>query len=151
MSESFQIIFNSQGSNVLNNTNRNAVQYNVNWGSVLPQRYKKFKCNFTFRQLNYNGFFSDNGFASMDIGRINVYDGNSMSYNLGRLTPVYYSVNQVYYESTNNNNNEIWIDYPTNNIFTITLNSFSNVPMVNMPHYCLILNLVGIEDDDIPK
>jgi len=151
MSESFQIIFNSQGSNVLNNTNKNAVVYNVNWGGFLPQRYKKFKCNFTFRSLNYNGFFTDNGFVTINIGRTNVYDGNSMSYNLGRITPGYYSANQVYYEATLNDNIETWIDYPTNNIITITLNSFSNVALSNMQHYCLILNLVGIKDDDLPK
>ena len=151
MSESFQIIFNSQGSNVLSNTNRNAIVYNVNWGGFLPRRYKKFKCKFTFRSLNYVGFFTDNGFVTMNIGRTNVYDGNSMSYNLGRITPGYYSANQVYYEATLNDNIEIWIDYPTNNIITITLNSFSNTPLPNMPHYCLILNLTGIKDDDLPK
>ena len=35
MAEAFQLIFNSQGSNVLNNGNINAVVYNVNWGCLL--------------------------------------------------------------------------------------------------------------------
>ena len=67
MSESFQISFNSQGSNVLSNSNRNAVVYNVNWGGFLPRRYKKIKCKFTFRSLNYGGFFTDNGFVTLNI------------------------------------------------------------------------------------
>jgi hypothetical protein len=43
MSEAFQVIFNSQGANVVNNTSLNAVVYNVNWGAFLPKKYKKFQ------------------------------------------------------------------------------------------------------------
>ena len=55
MSEAFQVIFNSQGSNIVNNTNLSAVVYNVNWGAFLPKKYKKIQCQFVFKAQNYNG------------------------------------------------------------------------------------------------
>ena len=151
MSEAFQVIFNSQGSNVINNTNLNAVQYNVNWTAFLPLKYKKFHCQFIFKSVNYNGALTDNGFVNMNIGRVNIFDGNSMSYNMGIIYPVYLSANVSFYNSTNNDNNDFWIDYPVNNTVTITLLNFAGNNIGNMPHYCLMLNLIGIKDDDLPK
>ena len=150
MSESFQIIFNSQGSNVLSNTNRNAVRYDVNWGAFLPKRYKKFKVEFIFKSANFAGGLSDNGFVNMNLGRMNIYNGNSMSYNMGIIYPVW--CNAVsFYNASISDNNDIWMDYPTNNIVTISLLNFAGNNIGNMPHYCLMLNLIGIKDDDIPK
>ena len=51
--ERFLILFNSQGSNVVDNSNLNNVVYNVNWGAFLPQKYKKFRCQFVFKYINY--------------------------------------------------------------------------------------------------
>ncbi len=45
-----------------------------------------------------------------------------MTYNLGVIYPVVTSANSSYYNSTNNDNNDFWIDYPTNNMVTLTLN-----------------------------
>ncbi len=39
MSESFQVIFNNQGANVINAANINAIQYNVSWGTFLPTKF----------------------------------------------------------------------------------------------------------------
>ena len=78
MSEAYSVIFNSQGSNVLNRVNLNAVVYNVNWGAFLPKRFKKFRCQFIFKSLNITGstiLLIDNGFVNMNICRVNVYDG----------------------------------------------------------------------------
>ena len=145
MSEAFQVIFNSQGSNVINNTNLNAVQYNVNWTAFLPSKYKKFHCQFVFKSVNYAGALVDNGFVNLNLGRVNVSDGLTMSTNLGIVYPVYLSANVSYYNSTNNDNNDFWIDYPTNRTPTITLRTFAGVNMANMQNYTLILNLIGIE------
>jgi hypothetical protein len=54
-----------------------------------------------------------------------------------------------FYNSTNNDNNDFWIDYPVNNNITLTLNTFAGTAMANMPHYTLMLNLIGVEDQDI--
>ncbi len=150
MPESFQVIFNSRGANVINAGNLNAVQYNVNWGAFLPTKFKKFHCQFIFKSENYAGVLINNGFVNLNCGRVNVYDGTSMTYNLGVIYPVVTSANSSYYNSTNNDNNDFWIDYPTNNMVTITLNQFNNATaMANMPNYVLMMNMMGVDDDDL--
>jgi len=154
MAEAFQVIFNSQGSNVLNNGNINAVVYNVNWGAFLPKKYKKFHCQFVFKSINVIGAAQaaalvDNGFVSMNIGRLSVYDGLQMSTNLGIIYPVFSNANSSFYNSTNNDNNDFWIDYPINNTVTVTIKTFAGGNMAGLPHYVLMLNLIGITDDDL--
>ncbi len=150
MPESFQVIFNSRGANVINAANLNAVQYNVNWGAFLPTKFKKFHCQFIFKSENFAGVLTNNGFVNLNCGRVNVYDGHVMSYNLGIIYPVVTSANSSYYNSTNNDNNDFWIDYPTNNMVTLTLNQFDNATaMANMPNYVLMMNLMGVDDDDL--
>jgi len=154
MPEAFQVIFNSQGSNVLTPTatpaNRASITYYVNWGAFLPKKYKKFHCQFVFKSQNYAGNLTDNGFVNMNIGRVSVFDGQQMSTNLGIVYPVILVANtNSYYSSTNNDNNDFWIDYPINNSVTVTLNTFGGqTAMTFMPHYVIMLNLIGIEDED---
>ena len=149
MPEAFQVVFNSQGSNVQTNTNRNAVVYNVNWGAILPKKYKKFHCQFVFKSINYACALTDNGFVNMNIGRISVFDGLQMSTSLGIIYPVILNAGNSFYNSTNNDNNDFWIDYPVNNNITITLNTFAGAAMGNMPHYVLMLNLIGVDDAEL--
>jgi hypothetical protein len=86
----------------------------------------------------------------MNIGRVSVFDGQQMSTNLGIVYPVILVANaNSYYSSTNNDNNDFWIDYPINNTVTVTLNTFAGTPMAQMPHYVIMMNLVGIEDHEI--
>jgi hypothetical protein len=147
--ESFNVIFNSQGSNVQNNSNKSAVVYNVNWAAILPKKYKKFKSKFTMKGYNINAILTDHGFANINVGRTNVYDGNSMTNNMGMIFPNYFTTSTTYYAATNNDNNDFWIDYPVNNIVTLSFVSVTGALMANMQHYILILNLIGIKDDDI--
>ena len=156
MPEAFQLIFNSQGSNVINKDangnilNINAVVYNVNWTAFLPKKYKKFHCQFVFKSQNYGGNLTDNGFLNMNIGRVSVFDGQQMTTNLGIVYPVVLVANAIsYYSSTNNDNNDFWIDYPINNTVTLTLNTFGGTVMRNMPHYVVMLNLIGIDDEEV--
>ena len=156
MPEAFQVIFNSQGSNVLTPTatavNRTNIMYNVNWGAFLPKKYKKFHCQFVFKSLSYPSNLIDNGFVNMNIGRVSVFDGQQMSTNLGIVYPVILVANTLsFYSSTNNDNNDFWIDYPINNTVTVTLNTFAGQAMLNMPHYVIMLNLIGIDDEDTKK
>ena len=159
MPEAFQVIFNSQGSNVLNKdaagvvANINAVVYNVNWSAFLPKKYKKFNCQFVFKSQNFaNLSVTDNGFLNMNLGRVSVFDGQQMTTNLGIVYPVNLSASSNgvgYYSSTNDDNNDFWIDYPLNNTVTLTLNTFAGGIMRSMPHYVVLLKLIGIDDDEV--
>jgi len=85
----------------------------------------------------------------MNIGRVNIYDGQQMSTNLGIVYPVILvSGSYSFYCSTNNDNNDFWIDYPVQTQITITLKTFAGVAMANMKHYVLMLNSIGIEPDE---
>ncbi len=149
MPESFLVLFNSQGSNVIDNTNKNKVIYEVDWEAFLPKKFKKFHCQFVFKSMNSGTQLTNNGFVNMNLGKMNTSDGNSQTSNLGIIYPAVCN-NQYYYCSTNNDNNDFWISYPTNRQVTIILNQFDNTTaMANMPHYCLYLSLIGIPDEEI--
>ena len=157
MSESFLVVFNSQGSNVISNANRNSITYNVNWGAFLPKKFKKFHCQFVFKSANLssvNGtILTDNGFVNMTLGKVNVYDGNTMTSNLGIVYPVVLNYTATicnsFYNSTNNDNNDFWISYPATQQVTLNLNTFAGTPIGNMPHYVLYLSLIGLTDDQL--
>ena len=155
--ESYLLILNSQGSNVLDNTNRNGVLYDVNWSTFLPKKYKKFHCQFVFKSQTYINAtasvdqLTNNGFLNLNCGRKNIYDGSQMSNNIGIICPVVLNPYNSFYSSTNSDNNEFWMDYPTSNQITVNLNTFSGTAMANMPHYCIYLSLVGIPEEQIDK
>lgn len=153
MPDSYLVIFNSQGQNVLNATSLTSVIYNVNWTSFLPKKYKTFKCNFIFKSLNANSILTDNGFVNINTGPINVFSGDQMTSNLGIIYPVITNTTsgnlRSYYNSTNNDNNDFTMSYPINNQITLSLKTFAGADMGNMPHYTLILSLVGVDDDKL--
>ena len=86
--EKFLILFNSQGGNVVNNSNLNSVTYDVDWAAFLPSKYKKFKCNFVFKSIAQSGLITTNGIVNMNMGKQEIYDGNSPSYNIGSIIPI---------------------------------------------------------------
>lgn len=155
--ETYQVIFNSQGSNLLslNNTApaRAAISYDINWEAIIPRnKYNKFRCRFIFKSTQYagggnNGLLADFGFVNMNLGRVNIYDGAQQSQNLGIIYPVITNTvaaqQRSYYNCDNGDNNEFVIDYPSNHIITIGLNNFNGPVLANMPHYALILSLTG--------
>ena len=147
MTEAFQVIFNSQGSNVINNTSLNAVQYSVNWTSFLPLKYKRFRCQFIFKSIRVASALTDFGYVNMDIGKVYINDGLSMLSNFGVINPNYFTSTSSFYAAASNDNNEFYIDFPINRTPTIYLKTFAGANMANMPHYTLILNLIGIEED----
>jgi hypothetical protein len=149
MPETFSIIFCSRNSNVISSTNLNAVQYNVNWSAILPRKYKKFHCQFIFKSENTTTALTQNGFVGLNMGRVNVFDGlQNNSSQLGIIYPVNVGV-QYFYNSTNNDNNDFWVDYPVNNIVTLTLNTFAGAALANMQNYVLILNMIGVDDIEL--
>jgi hypothetical protein len=152
MGERFLVLFNSQGNNVINNTNLNYVQYNMNWGSFLPKKYKRFHCQFIFKSVNTTTAITANALIGMNLGKVNCFDGNSMTSNLGICYPVINGTN-YFYSSTNNDNNDFYIDYPVNNQITLTLKQFDNVSnllsggLASNLHYVLYLSLQGVEEE----
>jgi len=150
--EAYLLILNSQGTNLASsNAVRTQITYDVNWGAILPKKYKRFHCQFVFKSQNYAGILADNGFVNINLGRMSIFDGKQQSQNIGMIYPVV-SNNTAgslasYYNSTNNDNNDFWINYPTMNQITVNLNTFAGVAMGNMPHYCIYLSLVGIPDE----
>jgi hypothetical protein len=152
MSESFQVIFNNQGANVINAANINAIQYNVSWGTFLPTKFKKFNCQFVFKSECFLGDLDHLGFVNLNFGRVNNFNGQVMSYNLGIIYPIVLYNNVTFYSSSNNDNNDFWIDYPSNNIVTIVFNRFDGVTALdNMQNYVLMLKLTGVDNDEIIK
>jgi hypothetical protein len=150
--ETYQIVFNSQGSNTLTPVataiNRTAITYDINWEAIIPRnKYNKFRCQFTFKSTIYVGHNQDIGFVNMNLGRVNIYDGVQQSQNLGIIYQVYPNTTvgsgRSYFHCASGDNNEFVIDYPNNHMITIRLNAFNGNNMVNMPHYVLILNLTG--------
>ena len=176
MGEVFQVVFISQtGGNVINNASLVAVSYNVNWVAILPQKNKKFSCRFTVKSQPNPSLLNNTGIVSMNFGRVNTYDGLQHTHVLGVIAPIMLSTTQTgqtaaivanpaavppilavpafsgvtlssRYESNVNDNNEVWIDYPTNPIVTINFKSLTGVALPSMQHYLLILTLTGIDD-----
>ena len=146
MPETYQIIFNSQGKNVLNNTNLNSVVYSVNWAAFLPQKYKKFKGQFIFKSEDYDGGLTANCFVGLNMGRMEIYDGQQMTTNIGVISHSYYfDLNVSYFTATVNDNMDFYCDYPNNSTVTVSLKSLAGVALDQMCHYVLTLSLTGIE------
>jgi hypothetical protein len=151
-SESFTVIFNSQGSNVIVNPGglNTSITYMVNWSAFLPEKYKRFQCQFVFKSQNYAAALLTNvGFVNMNLGKVNIFDGSSQSQNLGMIFPVITNATAgafaSYYSANNSENNDFWITYPANQQITINLNTFAGAAMANMQPYTLMLRMEGIE------
>ena len=172
--ECYQIFFNNQSSNCQNNASYNDEQkynlnYTVNWGAILPKKYKKFRCSFVFKSEFYSSitvaipFLSAHGVVSMNLGRMNNYDCVNPSKCIGTISPtLYLSSNYTpvlngaavippvsYYTSNNSENNDFYIDYPQNSTVNISINKFSNTPLTIMPNYILTLTLEGILESEL--
>ena len=152
--DTYQIILSSRGNNVTNlgalngvgvPANITTLKYSCNWPAMLPiDKYTKYSCSFVFKSESYAGLLASNGFVNVDIGRTQIFDGTTQSFNLGIIYPVYLNVtagSQASFNNSTNNDNNPVIVYPTQNIVTVTLNTLAGVAMAQMPNYVLILNL----------
>ncbi len=146
--ETFQIILSSRTNlGALNAgipANINTLKYYCYWPAMLPiEKYTSYLCSFVFKSQDYAGILPNNGFVNVDVGRTQIFDGTTQSFNLGIIYPAALNVTagsqSSFYNSTNNDNNSVII-YPTQNIVMVTLNTFAGAAMENMPNYCLILN-----------
>jgi hypothetical protein len=86
------------------------------------------------------------------MGNTYTFDGSTRSNNVGIIYPVIttYSATNTssFYNSTNNDNNQFYMDYPLSNSVVITLNRYDGSVMRNMPNYTIFLNLVGVSEED---
>ena len=167
----YTIIFNSQGSNVLASSNNNCyVSYDINWNNILPTKYKKFKCNFTFRSANYkvnnynytNCMLFDSGLVNINFGSKSLTYQNigNNTYNIGMIYPdvfichtnnlgaIIASIYTSCYCAKTNTNNSFTIGYPTNSQVNIIVYALSNnfTPLPNFQHYVMYLTLTGIQE-----
>jgi hypothetical protein len=143
----YNIIFSSRNSNAtVNNGTAQSVTYSVNWSAILDSRYKRFKCNFVFKSEIYGGALTQTGFVNMNFGNVEIYNGESMSQNIGIVSYVPYNTTNSFISATNNDNNEFYIDFPINRNVTVNIINFSGGAFTVVQHYALIMSLEGIED-----
>ena len=148
MSDSYNIIFNSRGSNAINSTKLYAVQYTVNWDAMLNRKYKRYKCNFTLRGDSTASPLTVMAYVNMSFGcQTNSFDGTSQSDNIGCIN-IYSSASRYFYLATMNDNPSFTMGYPNLNLITLNINAFSGAILQDFTNYVLILNMTGIPDDE---
>jgi hypothetical protein len=150
--DSYQIIFNSRGTNVTNlgagavPANINSLSYYLNLNAILPMdKFTKYSCSFVFKSENLAGVLTTTGFVNMSIGRTQIFDGTTQSSNIGIIYPIVLNTtagSQASYYNSNSSDNNPVILYPNQNSVTITLNTFAGAAIPNMRNYVLILNLI---------
>ena len=154
MRESYQVIFNSQTSDIINKDNLAAVVYNVNWGAFLPKKYKKFEMFYTMKTNHFTPISDGElGMLNINLGRMENYNGNEASNDIGLIYPVNLSGNITglgYYTTNIGANPPIIVNYPYNNQITIRLNDFSGDFLNAVQNYICVLNLIGIEEESNP-
>ena len=147
MGELFQVIFNSQGNNIIDSTDLSSVSYNVNWVSILGNKYKKFKCSFIFKSQDYDGAVVSNCFIELNLGSTNISNGLSRSSYIGVVSQsFYFDLSISYLSASTNDNNVFKISYPTQQSVVLNIKTLNNVLIAGMCHYVLILNLEGIDE-----
>jgi hypothetical protein len=147
MKDRYTMIFCSRNSNAIVNSGiAQSVTYLVNWSSILDSKYKRFHCQFIFKSENNASVITQNGFVNMNFANFKIFDGQSMSQNIGVIYPVAFNGTNTFLNSTNNDNNDFLIRFPNNNNVTININTFTGTAMTTVPHYALIMTLEGIED-----
>ena len=140
----------------------NTVSFIVNWDSILPKKYQRFLCSFIFRTEVSNNSGSTNlpyaAIISAQIGNTNNWDGMNPTNIIGVASPIQISgtVSGVASGTTNywscgiNDNAPFTINYPTNNLVTISINNI--IPTANyltlFPQYILGLNFTAIDNEE---
>ena len=77
----------------------------------------------------------------------NSFDGTSQSDNIGIIYPVLNNVSYRY-QCKSIDNPPFTICYPTSNLITLYLFTFTNTSLLGVGQYVLVLNMVGIPDDE---
>ena len=146
MGEKYIVVFNTSPSNCIGSST-NSLTFNINWGAFLDKKYKKFKCSFIFKSVATTTTLNSLGLINANFGKTNIFDGDSMTQNIGFIYPVQQTTTNFFYNSTNNDNNDFLINYPSNNQVNIKLTTLTgeNLLASNL-NYLLYLSLQGIEE-----
>jgi len=155
MPEQFQVLFNSRNSisAIATDANRCNLTYNMNWGSVLPKKYKRFLCQFTFlSEQNLNTVITETGLVNINLPSNN-FNVNSRINTIGVIHPnVQYYIsnisNQSFFQCSTNDNNIFYMSYPTENQITISINKLDGSVLSICPHYILALSFQGVSEVD---
>jgi len=155
MPEQFQVLFNSRNSisAIATATDRCNLTYNMNWGSVLPKKYKRFLCQFTFlSEQNLNTVITETGLVNINLPSNN-FNVNSRINTIGVIHPnVQYYIsnisNQSFFQCSTNDNNIFYMSYPTENQITISINKLDGSVLSICPHYILALSFQGVSEID---
>jgi len=155
MPEQFQVIFNSRNSisAIATATDRCNLTYNMNWGSILPKKYKRFLCQFTFlSEQNLNTVITETGLVNINLPSNN-FNANSRLNTIGVIHPnvQFYTSNinnQSFFQCSTNDNNNFYMSYPTENQITISINKLDGSVLSICPHYILALSFQGVSEVD---
>ena len=152
MKETYNLVLNSQTTTNRIGTVTRSYQYMVNWSAVLPKPEninQKYSVRFSFITPS-SGSFGEVFTLSIDFGGSNVYDQtNSRSTFLGCVYPVSNQTaatsgtNTVFYygKATTIDNIPVTVEYPNNNIITVSiLNANASYPNIYFTNN-YILNL----------
>lgn len=136
----YTVVFRS--ADALINTNLNSCSYCINWGAILPKKYTKFKCSFSFISSDIAAI-EDNALVSIDMGKIDVYNANSNINIIGVI-----NANAVNYSSNINTNPDFTMNYPTGQNVTIRFIGLTGQLLTCMSHYALSISFTGIIDEN---
>jgi len=152
LGDTYTVLFNSFAKNALILVNSAYITYEVNWKSILPEKYKNFQCKVSFKSdsLDANQFNNliETGYVTMDFAKTNVYDGNNVNSNVvAFFFPREYVPTTVCYTNADFTDLQFTIQYPTSNIITIRHKEIDNDKYLDdMPNYLLVMTLQGIEE-----
>ncbi len=145
MKENYTLYINSVNSLNRIGAAKYNYQYYINWSSFLPKPDnvdQKFLVRFIFTNNSATGIIGDIFSLYINFGGSNAYDtSNSKSNFLGLIYPTSHST-FGYTKCNTNDNLPVTIEYPNNNIITVTLSNVNNVNYAI--DYSLVLEFIPI-------
>ena len=160
MKENYTLYLSSQNTTNRTGTTKKSLQYYINWHAILPKAEninQKFLVKFKF--VGYiQGSFGEIYNLQIDFGGSNMYDqSNSKSTYLGIMFPednataialtsgTGGNVSYFYLVSDPNDNLPVTIEYPNNNLITVSINNINTGSGTTFTNdYNLILEFVPI-------
>jgi hypothetical protein len=126
MSQTFNLILSTQNTkNILDDTNKYAYKYYVNWDAFLPRHFDQYLVNFTFKSIGTSTTLWESLYVDVNFGATNTIDqSGSATSKIGFIYPQVITntlVNTYFYQAMHNDNLPNQISYPSNNVITVKL------------------------------
>jgi len=151
MTEKYSLILSSQNTNnIVDSTNKNKIQYLINWNSILPVQYKKFNVSFQLitKYVATPTTVLNISSVGVNFGSSNTKDQtSSTSTILGFLNQVStYRGSVVGFQNVGfPDNTTTTICYPTNSIITVSILDVDLTQNTQITDYILKLHFEPIE------